>query len=112
MQNILEHFLIFYKGQEFRRIFRNILNNLESLNSNFYVLKKTFFYKTLNDLFVLLYLCLQNEEMYTEGELRGNLEDSERVRELQDKIAELEAEVIFKLNSLFFKFNLFFNVLP
>lgn len=37
--------------------------------------------------------CSQNEEMYTEGELRSSLEDCERVRELQDKIADLKAEV-------------------
>lgn len=36
---------------------------------------------------------LQNEEMHAEGELRNNLDDSERVRELQDKVAELKAEV-------------------
>ncbi|KAK2584004.1 hypothetical protein KPH14_006462 [Odynerus spinipes] len=39
-------------------------------------------------------LELKNEEMYTEGELRNNLDDSERVRELQDKVAELKAEVM------------------
>lgn len=31
--------------------------------------------------------------MHAEGELRSNLDDSERVRELQDKVAELKAEV-------------------
>lgn len=31
--------------------------------------------------------------MYAEGELRNNLDDSDRVRELQDKVAELKAEV-------------------
>ena len=31
--------------------------------------------------------------MYAEGELRNNLDDSEKVRELQDKVAELKAEV-------------------
>ena len=36
---------------------------------------------------------MQNEEMVTEGELRSNLDDSERVRELQDKVADLKAEV-------------------
>ncbi|XP_014612621.1 PREDICTED: ecotropic viral integration site 5 ortholog isoform X1 [Polistes canadensis] len=39
-------------------------------------------------------LELKNEEMYAEGELRNNLDDSERVRELQDKVAELKAEVM------------------
>ncbi|XP_023246261.1 ecotropic viral integration site 5 ortholog isoform X2 [Copidosoma floridanum] len=39
-------------------------------------------------------LELKNEEMYTEGELRNNMDDSERVRELQDKVAELKAEVL------------------
>ncbi|KMQ94214.1 tbc1 domain family member [Lasius niger] len=38
-------------------------------------------------------LELKNEEMYAEGELRNNLDDSEKVRELQDKVAELKAEV-------------------
>ncbi|XP_024939464.1 ecotropic viral integration site 5 ortholog isoform X4 [Cephus cinctus] len=37
-------------------------------------------------------LELKNEEMYTEGELRNNLDDSDRVRELQDKVADLKAE--------------------
>ncbi|XP_043286416.1 ecotropic viral integration site 5 ortholog isoform X2 [Venturia canescens] len=37
-------------------------------------------------------LELKNEEMHAEGELRSNLDDSERVRELQDKVAELKAE--------------------
>ena len=37
--------------------------------------------------------CPQNEEMVTEGELRSNLDDSEKVRELQDKVADLKAEV-------------------
>ena len=31
--------------------------------------------------------------MYAEGELRNNMDDSERVRDLQDKVAELKAEV-------------------
>jgi len=31
--------------------------------------------------------------MVTEGELRSNLDDSEKVRELQDKVADLKAEV-------------------
>ena len=39
------------------------------------------------------FLCRQNEEMVTEGELRSNLDDSEKVRELQDKVADLKAEV-------------------
>lgn len=34
----------------------------------------------------------QNEQMVTEGEL-SMVEDSDRVRELQDRIAELKAEV-------------------
>ncbi|KAJ9578377.1 hypothetical protein L9F63_005409, partial [Diploptera punctata] len=37
-------------------------------------------------------LELKNEEMVTEGELRSNLDDSEKVRELQDKVADLKAE--------------------
>lgn len=40
----------------------------------------------------------QNEEMVTEGELRNNsLDDSDKVKELQDKVADLKAEVSFKL---------------
>lgn len=39
------------------------------------------------------FLYPQNEEMVTEGELRSNLDDSEKVRELQDKVADLKAEV-------------------
>ncbi|XP_058803677.1 ecotropic viral integration site 5 ortholog isoform X3 [Phymastichus coffea] len=39
-------------------------------------------------------LELKNEEMHAEGELRNNMDDSERVRELQDKVAELKAEVL------------------
>lgn len=39
-------------------------------------------------------LELKNEEMVTEGELRSNLDDSEKVRELQDKVADLKAEVM------------------
>lgn len=31
--------------------------------------------------------------MVAEGELRSNLDESDRVRELQDKVAELKAEV-------------------
>ena len=31
--------------------------------------------------------------MYAEGELRNNMEDTEKVRELQDTVAELKAEV-------------------
>jgi uncharacterized protein YlxW (UPF0749 family) len=38
-------------------------------------------------------LIFQNSEMQAEGELRSNLEESDRVRELQDKVAELKAEV-------------------
>lgn len=32
--------------------------------------------------------------MATEGELRNNMDDSDRVRELQEQVAELKAEVI------------------
>lgn len=35
----------------------------------------------------------QNSEMLAEGELRSNLDDSDRVRDLQDKVADLKAEV-------------------
>jgi hypothetical protein len=31
--------------------------------------------------------------MQAEGELRSNLEESDRVRELQDKVADMKAEV-------------------
>lgn len=37
---------------------------------------------------------VQNEVMATEGELRNNMDDTERVRELQEQVAELKAEVI------------------
>lgn len=44
------------------------------------------FFKTLFTLF-------QNHEMVAEGELRSNVEDSDRVKELQDEVAYLKAEV-------------------
>lgn len=31
--------------------------------------------------------------MATEGELRSNMDDSDRVREMQEQVAELKAEV-------------------
>lgn len=34
--------------------------------------------------------------MVAEGELRSNLDESDRVRDLQDKVAELKAEVSFR----------------
>lgn len=40
--------------------------------------------------------------MQAEGELRSNLEESDRVRELQDRVAELKAEVRFFESFLFF----------
>nr|CAD7453854.1 unnamed protein product [Timema tahoe] len=43
-------------------------------------------------------LELKNEEMVAEGELRSNLDDSDRVRELQDKVGDLKAE--FKIMRL------------
>lgn len=47
--------------------------------------------------------------MVAEGELRSNLDDSDRVRELQDKVAELKAEVCFCKNSHYhYIFNLIF----
>lgn len=37
--------------------------------------------------------------MLAEGELRSNLDDSDRVRDLQDKVADLKAEVnLFDIN--------------
>ncbi|CRL03768.1 CLUMA_CG016435, isoform A, partial [Clunio marinus] len=36
----------------------------------------------------------KNSEMQAEGELRSNLEESDRVRELQDKVADLKAEFL------------------
>lgn len=39
-------------------------------------------------------LEMKNEEMVAEGELRSNLDDSEKVRELQDKVADLKAEIM------------------
>lgn len=44
----------------------------------------------------MIILCdlFQNEEIATEGELRSHsVDDSERVRDLQDKVADLQAEV-------------------
>lgn len=35
----------------------------------------------------------QNSEILAEGELRSNMDDSDRVRDLQDKVADLKAEV-------------------
>lgn len=35
----------------------------------------------------------KNSEMLAEGELRSNLDESDRVRDLQDKVAELKAEL-------------------
>ena len=40
--------------------------------------------------------CVQNEQMLTEGEL-SMVEDSDRVRELQDRIGDLKAEVFWEL---------------
>ncbi|XP_068632503.1 ecotropic viral integration site 5 ortholog isoform X2 [Battus philenor] len=37
---------------------------------------------------------LKNEVMATEGELRSNVDDSDRIREMQEQIAELKAEVM------------------
>lgn len=42
---------------------------------------------------MMVFIRVQNEEMFAEGELRSNLDDSERVKELQDKVADLKAEV-------------------
>lgn len=38
--------------------------------------------------------------MVAEGELRNNIDDSERVRELQDKVVDLKAEVRIVLEIL------------
>lgn len=44
--------------------------------------------------------------MVAEGELRNNVDDSDRVRELQDKVVDLKAEVrIVFLSSYFFTRN-------
>lgn len=41
----------------------------------------------------------QNQVILTEGELRNNLGDSEKVRDLQDVVADLKAEVrLFNAN--------------
>lgn len=51
--------------------------------------------------------CSQNQEMVAEGELRNNVDDSDRVRELQDKVVDLKAEVrIDRLFSYLFTCNL------
>lgn len=39
-------------------------------------------------------LEMKNQEMVAEGELRSNIDDSERVKDLQDKVVDLKAEVI------------------
>lgn len=39
-------------------------------------------------------LEMKNQEMVAEGELRNNIDDSERVRELQDKVVDLKAEIL------------------
>ncbi|XP_072154038.1 ecotropic viral integration site 5 ortholog isoform X3 [Bemisia tabaci] len=39
-------------------------------------------------------LELQNEEMVAEGELRGNADDSDKVHDLQNKVADLKAELL------------------
>lgn len=44
------------------------------------------------------YPCKQNSEMLAEGELRSNLDESDRVRDLQDKVADLKAEVSYKFD--------------
>lgn len=36
--------------------------------------------------------------MLAEGELRSNLDESDRVRDLQDKVADLKAEVSTQFN--------------
>lgn len=36
---------------------------------------------------------MQNSELLAEGELRSNIDDTDKVRELQDKVADLKAEV-------------------
>lgn len=35
----------------------------------------------------------KNSELLAEGELRSNMDESDRVRDLQDRVAELKAEV-------------------
>ncbi|XP_049884632.1 ecotropic viral integration site 5 ortholog isoform X3 [Pectinophora gossypiella] len=37
---------------------------------------------------------LKNEVMATEGELRNNIDDSDKVREMQEQMAELKAEIV------------------
>lgn len=42
-------------------------------------------------------LLFQSQEIATEGELRiHSVDDSDKVRELQDKVADLQAEVSFQ----------------
>lgn len=47
----------------------------------------------------------KNSEMQAEGELRSNLDESDRVRELQDKVADLKAEVRILESFLFSRHN-------
>lgn len=42
---------------------------------------------------VLIDLIFQNSELLAEGELRSNIDESDKVRDLQDKVADLKAEV-------------------
>lgn len=43
--------------------------------------------------FCFNFFFLQNSEMLAEGELRSNMDESDKVRDLQDKVADLKAEV-------------------
>lgn len=44
----------------------------------------------------------QNQEILTEGEIRSNLDVSEKERDLQDHIADLKAEVCTYYTNTFF----------
>ena len=50
--------------------------------------------------------------MLAEGELRSNLDESDKVRDLQDRIADLKAEVCTKLIFFFICYLLLTNQVP
>lgn len=47
--------------------------------------------------------------MLAEEELRSNLDESDKVRDLQDKVADLTAEVFFLFNLIFLKIKAYLN---
>lgn len=70
----------------------------------------TLLFGCISHQFIYLSRSEKNSEMLAEGELRSNLDESDRVRDLQDKVADLKAEVwntkrlstLLKINHIFF----------